>query len=51
MTDGYALLRAIEANSDEDTPRLASADWLQGTRAIGVVPGARLDEDGRLRRN
>jgi uncharacterized protein (TIGR02996 family) len=29
MTDGYALLRAIEANPDEDTPRLAYADWLQ----------------------
>jgi uncharacterized protein (TIGR02996 family) len=28
MTDGYALLRAIEANPDEDTPRLAYADWL-----------------------
>ena len=28
MTDGYALLRAIETNPDEDTPRLAYADWL-----------------------
>jgi uncharacterized protein (TIGR02996 family) len=29
MTDGYALLRAIEANPDEDTPRLLYADWLE----------------------
>ena len=28
MDDGYALLRAIEADPDEDTPRLAYADWL-----------------------
>ncbi|MBY0459916.1 MAG: TIGR02996 domain-containing protein [Gemmataceae bacterium] len=28
MTDGYALLRAIEEQPDEDTPRLAYADWL-----------------------
>jgi uncharacterized protein (TIGR02996 family) len=28
MTDGYALLRAIEAHPEEDTPRLAYADWL-----------------------
>ena len=28
MSDGYALLRAIEAAPDEDTPRLAYADWL-----------------------
>jgi uncharacterized protein (TIGR02996 family) len=28
MNDGYALLRAIEANPDEDTPRLVYADWL-----------------------
>ncbi len=28
MDDGYALLRAIEAEPDEDTPRLAYADWL-----------------------
>jgi uncharacterized protein (TIGR02996 family) len=29
VTDGYALLRAIEANADEDTPRLVYADWLE----------------------
>jgi uncharacterized protein (TIGR02996 family) len=29
MNDGYALLRAIEANPEEDTPRLAYADWLE----------------------
>ena len=29
MTDGYALLRAIEASPGEDTPRLAYADWLE----------------------
>lgn len=29
MSDGYALLRAIEANPEEDTPRLAYADWLE----------------------
>lgn len=28
MTDGDALLAAILANPDEDTPRLAYADWL-----------------------
>jgi len=28
MTDGDALLRAIIAQPDEDTPRLAYADWL-----------------------
>jgi uncharacterized protein (TIGR02996 family) len=28
MTDGYALLRAIEAHPDDDTPRLVYADWL-----------------------
>jgi uncharacterized protein (TIGR02996 family) len=28
MTDGYALLRAIEADPDDDTPRLVYADWL-----------------------
>jgi uncharacterized protein (TIGR02996 family) len=28
VSDGYALLRAIEANPEEDTPRLAYADWL-----------------------
>ena len=26
MTDGHALLRAIEANPEEDTPRLAYAE-------------------------
>jgi uncharacterized protein (TIGR02996 family) len=29
MTDGYALLRAIEADPDEDTTRLVYADWLE----------------------
>lgn len=29
MTDGDALLAAILANPDEDTPRLAFADWLE----------------------
>jgi uncharacterized protein (TIGR02996 family) len=29
MTDGYALLRAIEAAPDDDLPRLAYADWLE----------------------
>lgn len=29
MTDGNALLAAILANPDEDTPRLVYADWLQ----------------------
>src|SRR5262245_29373729 len=29
MTDGDALLAAILADPDEDTPRLAYADWLQ----------------------
>src|SRR6266545_1555955 len=33
MTDGYALLRAIEANPEEDTPRLAYADWLDENAA------------------
>jgi uncharacterized protein (TIGR02996 family) len=28
MTDGDALLRAIQAEPEEDTPRLAYADWL-----------------------
>jgi uncharacterized protein (TIGR02996 family) len=28
MTDGYALLRAIEADPEDDTPRLVYADWL-----------------------
>ena len=29
MTDDEALLAAIIADPDEDTPRLAYADWLQ----------------------
>jgi uncharacterized protein (TIGR02996 family) len=29
MTDGDALLAAVIANPDEDTPRLVYADWLQ----------------------
>ena len=29
MTDGEALLRAVLAAPDEDTPRLIYADWLQ----------------------
>ena len=29
MTDRDALLAAITANPDEDTPRLIYADWLQ----------------------
>src|SRR5687768_5571910 len=29
MTDGDALLAAILANPDDDTPRLVYADWLQ----------------------
>jgi len=29
MTDGAALLKAILANRDDDTPRLVYADWLQ----------------------
>lgn len=29
MTDGDALLAAIRANPEEDTPRLVYADWLQ----------------------
>src|SRR5215203_3911185 len=29
MTDGDALIAAILANPDEDTPRLVYADWLQ----------------------
>jgi uncharacterized protein (TIGR02996 family) len=33
MTDGYALLRAIEANPAEDTPRLVYADWLDENAA------------------
>jgi uncharacterized protein (TIGR02996 family) len=33
VDDGYALLRAIEANPDEDTPRLAYADWLEESAA------------------
>ena len=28
MSDGFALLRAIEDAPDDDTPRLAYADWL-----------------------
>jgi uncharacterized protein (TIGR02996 family) len=29
MTDGWALLRGIEAEPADDTPRLAYADWLE----------------------
>jgi uncharacterized protein (TIGR02996 family) len=29
MTDGYALLRAIEAEPQDDAPRLVYADWLE----------------------
>lgn len=29
MTDGEALLAAIRADPDEDTPRLAFADWME----------------------
>lgn len=31
MSDGDALLAAIRAHPDEDTPRLAYADWLEET--------------------
>jgi uncharacterized protein (TIGR02996 family) len=33
MTDGYALLRAIEAEPDDDTPRFVYADWLDENAA------------------
>lgn len=36
MSDGRALLAAICANPDEDTPRLAYADWLD--EYVGAMP-------------
>ena len=38
MTDGEALLRAVLANPEEDTPRLVYADWLEEN---GDAPRAR----------
>src|SRR5262249_33177754 len=37
MTDRDALLRAIDANPEEDTPRLAFADWLDEHAGAGVA--------------
>ncbi len=57
MSDEYALLRAIAAHPDEDTPRLAYADWLDehGTAARaafirGQVELAQLKDDSPDRR-
>jgi uncharacterized protein (TIGR02996 family) len=57
MSDETALLRAIAANPDEDTPRLAFADYIeeQGNTARaefirGQVELARLKEDSPRRR-
>ena len=33
MTDAPAFFRAIEANPDDDTPRLVYADWLDENAA------------------
>src|SRR5262245_7442868 len=38
MTDGAALLEAIRANPDEDTPRLAYADWLDESATTEADP-------------
>jgi len=38
MDDRRALMAAIAANADEDTPRLALADWLD---EHGTAPGPR----------
>jgi uncharacterized protein (TIGR02996 family) len=57
MTDGSALLRAIEASPEEDTPRLAYADWLdehgtsdadRGRAAFIRLQCARARPDGDL---
>jgi uncharacterized protein (TIGR02996 family) len=57
MNDKTALLRAIAGHPDEDTPRLAYADWLQENghtaRASfirGQIEYARLPDDSRQRR-
>ena len=57
MSDEHALLRAIVAHSDEDTPRLAYADWLDehgiAARAAfvrGQIELARLKDDTMHRR-
>jgi uncharacterized protein (TIGR02996 family) len=37
MTDGFALLRAIELHPDDDTPRLVYADWLDRNNSFKVL--------------
>jgi uncharacterized protein (TIGR02996 family) len=47
MSDGFALLRAIEEAPEDDTPRLAYADWLDEG---GDGPVRRLSAAARLAR-